>query len=97
MALWYVRLRKAAKTRVFHTDLLKAERLAGPCKNNLDPISTIRRAKLSNDDVEEIKESRAQGDSDENDFSSEEEQEEGDMEDLLRKEAAKYRSAEAKR
>ena len=85
MALWYVRLRKAAKTRIFHTDLLKAERLAGPCKNNLDPISTIRRAKLSNDDVEEIRESRAQGDSEEDDeLSSEGEQEEGDMEDLLR-------------
>jgi hypothetical protein len=59
MALWYVRLRRAAKKRIFHTDLLKAERLAGPCKNVLDPVASIKAAKLTHDEVEEIKESRA--------------------------------------
>jgi len=44
MILWYVRLRRAAKTGVYHTQLLEAERISGPCKSIRDPIAAIRAA-----------------------------------------------------
>ena len=50
MAIWYVRLRRAAKTKVVHEDLLKAERLAGPCatfQNNPNAMALVKQATLS--------------------------------------------------
>ena len=59
MVLWYVRLRRASKERVYHTDLLKAERMAGPCSDIDDPIGAVKSASLDPLDIEEIKENRA--------------------------------------
>ena len=38
MILWYVRLRRASKHGIYHTSLLEAERLSGPCKKITDPV-----------------------------------------------------------
>jgi len=59
MVLWYVRLRRAAKKRDYHTDLFKAERMAGPCSQIYDPVTAVKQARLDPNDIEEIKESRA--------------------------------------
>ena len=58
MVLWYVRLRRAAKHHVYHPELLKAERMAGPCAQFPNPIANVRNAKLDPRDIEEIKENR---------------------------------------
>lgn len=63
MVLWYVRLRRAAKKRVYHQDLLRAERMAGPVSKVQNPVVAVRSAILAPSDIEEIKESRAQDDS----------------------------------
>ena len=47
MVLWYVRLRRAAKTGKIHEDLLIAERMSRPNYNNADPIGLVRSATLT--------------------------------------------------
>ena len=47
MVLWYVRLRRAAKTGVIHEDLLRIERSSRQMDNNRDPIGLIRSATLT--------------------------------------------------
>lgn len=47
MVLWYVRLRRAAKTGVIHEDLLKIERMSRPLESGRDPIGLVRSATLS--------------------------------------------------
>ena len=45
-----MRLRRAAKTKVVHEDLLKAERLAGPCapySNDPNAMALVKQATLS--------------------------------------------------
>lgn len=59
MVLWYVRLRRAAKKKIIHTDLLKVERMAGPCSKFPNPVAVVRNASLRPEDIAEIKESRA--------------------------------------
>ena len=62
LALWYVRLRRAAKKKVVHEDLLRAERLGGPCApylNNPNVIGIVKQATLTQQELEEIKESKA--------------------------------------
>jgi hypothetical protein len=51
MVLWYVRLRRAAKKGIIHTDLLKAERMAGPCSKIANPIEAVRNARLNKEDL----------------------------------------------
>jgi len=98
MALWYVRLRRAAKHRIYHTDLLKAERLAGPCSKIRDPVAAIKNSNLTLDDVNEIKESRANAEEDSlTESEDSQDDEDGDFDEFYRKEAAKFRSAQAKR
>ena len=63
MVLWYVRLRRAAKKRIYHTELLRAEVMAGPCSKVADPVAKVRQARLNARDVEEIKESRQESQS----------------------------------
>ena len=90
LVLWYVRLRRAAKKKVYHTDLLKAERMAGPCANYPNPVAVVRSATLRPQDIEEIKENRELEESIESDMT---ESDEEDLDDLYRRETAKYRSA----
>ena len=47
MVLWYVRLRRAAKTGVIHEDLLKIERMSRPELSNRNVIGLVRSATLS--------------------------------------------------
>jgi len=94
MVLWYVRLRRAANKQIYHTDLLKAERMAGPCSKIANPIQAARNARLNREDSATIQESKA-NESNESEVQSESEEE--DLEVLYRNETAKYRSATAKR
>ena len=94
LVLWYVRLRRASKKKVYHTDLLKVERMAGPSANYPNPVAVVRNASLRPQDIEEIKENRELEESIESENT---ESEEEDLEDFYRRETAKYRSAQAKR
>ena len=99
MVLWYVRLRRAAKKKLIHEDLLKAEcmassDLAAAFVNPRRAIAAVRAAQLTSKEIEQIQESRAV-ESDESDLT--EDSEEEDLETLLRRETTKYRSAQAKR
>jgi len=96
MVLWYVRLRRAAKKKIIHTDLLKVERMAGPCSKFPNTVAVVRNARLRPEDIAEIMESRANDEEDsyeESDITSDEE----DLDTLYKRETAKYRSATAKR
>ena len=52
--LWYVRLRRASKKKIYHTDLLRVERLAGPISAVANPIMMVRSATLTEKEREEI-------------------------------------------
>ena len=70
--------------------------MAGPCSKIKNPVAAAKQASVDPREIEELKESRV------NDMSSEElsdseSEEEEDLETLYKKEAAKYRSAAAKR
>ena len=47
MVLWYVRLRRAAQKKIYHQDLLKAERIGGPCSKIINPLQAVRQAQLN--------------------------------------------------
>ena len=47
MVLWYVRLRRAAKTGVIHEELLRIERMSRPMDSNRDPIGLVRSSTLT--------------------------------------------------
>lgn len=94
--LWYVRLRRAAKSRLYHTDLLKIERMAGPCSKISNPVAVVKQVRMDPRDIEEIKESRAHDTQSDEEFLESEESEE-DFEDFYKRETAKYGAAKAKR
>ena len=104
MILWFVRLRRASKHGIYHTALLEAERLGGPCKRVTDPIKAIKQADPA-DYVEFLKNEEApilETVSDKEDDMAnleltESEESEEDLYETYRKEKAKLRSEKAKR
>lgn len=45
MALWFVRLRKAAKG-VYHSELVRVEQMVGPCRRVPHPVTAVKSAEL---------------------------------------------------
>ena len=68
--------------------------MAGPVSKVSNPLAAVRSANLEAHEIEEIKESRVQEDSL---TETEEESEQEDFDTMYKREAAKYRSAAAKR
>lgn len=44
--LWFIRLRRLAKDKTCHPDLLHIERLTGPCSKIKDAVLSVKQAKL---------------------------------------------------
>lgn len=105
MILWYVRLRRASKKGIYHTALLEAERLGGPCKRVTDPIKAIKQADpadylefLKNEEAPILETTSEKEDDQANlEFTESDEESEEDIYDTYRKEKAKLRSEKAKR
>ena len=100
--MWYVRLRRASRHGVYHTSLLEAERLSGPCKKVMHPVQCVREANaalytpLMGGDDEPSSESSLEGNAEE-DFLESLGDEDEDIYEVYRKEKTKLRSAAAKR
>jgi len=99
MILWYVRLRRAAKTGVYHTSLLEAERISGPCKSVKDPIAAIREADPSSFEPNNTDE-ESKGDSSfdsEHDKDDDGEEDDEDAYAFMKRQQKELRSSAARR